>query len=71
MPGSCTPVANKMHLNQADPLQPPPPAQLRVNAPMLELPADALTVTAGEVLRVAPPFVQGAFMVFPVSRWLQ
>ena len=39
-----------------------------MNAPMVELPRDALTVTAGEVLRVAPPFVQGAFMVFPVRR---
>ncbi|PRW60571.1 rhamnose-binding lectin-like [Chlorella sorokiniana] len=41
--------------------------QVRVNAPMLELPPDALSVTAGEVLSVAPPFVQGAFMVFPVT----
>lgn len=42
--------------------------QVRVNAPMLELPRSALSVTAGEVLSVAPPYVQGAFMVFPVSR---
>ncbi|PRW60393.1 type 1 secretion target domain-containing [Chlorella sorokiniana] len=41
--------------------------QVRLNAPMVELPPDALSVTAGEVLHVAPPFVQGAFMVFPVT----
>ena len=49
---------------------PPPPLatlQVRINAFAAELPPDALQLTAGEVLSVGQPFVDGPFQVWHIT----
>ncbi len=44
-----------------------PPVQVRVNAAVSRLPAGAVQAAAGEVVRIQPGFLDGAFQAFNVS----